>query len=150
MFEQDFSIKDLERLGPIVERLLQSGKLTDDEKWAVDQSCRAATDLAHIRHSDVAQTFYARSDIEERCESSIDEWLAQAFGPAEGNSGLRVLASGVGRPGVQGHDRATHHDKEATSEIPAVLVRRDGQSRRIEYARTSRKGEQCKRPREVG
>lgn len=59
---------------------------------------------------------------------------AQAFGPVEGNTGLRVLASGVWRPGVEGHDRATHHANEATSEIPAVLVRRDDQSRRVEYA----------------
>jgi len=48
------SIQDLDRLGPIVESLLQSKKLTDDEKWAVDLSCRAATDLARIRHSELA------------------------------------------------------------------------------------------------
>ena len=77
MFAKDFSIQDLERLGPIVERLLQSEKLTDDEKWAVEQSCRAATDLAHIRHSEVAKAFYSRSDIEERSANSIAEWLAK-------------------------------------------------------------------------
>ncbi len=49
MFAKDFSIKDLERLGTIIERLLQSDKLTEDEKWAVDQSCRAAAELAQIR-----------------------------------------------------------------------------------------------------
>ena len=75
MFAQGFSIRDLERLGRIVERLLRSGKLTDDERWAVDQSCRAATDLAHIRHSEIAKAFYARPDIEERCANSIAEWL---------------------------------------------------------------------------
>jgi len=41
---------------------------------------------------------------------------------------------GVWRPGVEGHDRATHHANEATSEIPTVLVRREYQSRRGEYA----------------
>lgn len=75
---------------------------------------------------------------------------AQAFGPAEGNIEPRVLASGARRPGVEDHDRATHDVNEATSEIPVVLVRRDAQSRRHEYARTSRKGEQCKRLWEVG
>jgi hypothetical protein len=75
MFGQGFCIRDLERLGPIVERLLRSGKLTDDEKWAVDQSFRAATDLAHIRHSEIAKAFYARPDIEARCVNSIAEWL---------------------------------------------------------------------------
>ena len=75
MFAKDFNIQDLERLGPIVERLLKSGKLTDEEKWAVDQSCRAATDLAHIRHSEIVQSFYARPDIEEQSAKSIAEWL---------------------------------------------------------------------------
>ena len=75
MFAQGFSIRDLERLGLIVECLLRSGKLTDDEKWAVDQSCRAATGLAHIRHSEIAKAFYARPDIEERCANSIAESL---------------------------------------------------------------------------
>jgi hypothetical protein len=62
---------------------------------------------------------------------------AQAVGSAEGNTEFRVLASGAWRPGVVGHDRATHDVNEATSEIPVVLVRRDVQSRRNEYARTS-------------
>ena len=75
---------------------------------------------------------------------------AQAFGSAEGNTEFRDLASGIRRPGVEGHDRATHYVNEATSEIPVVLVRRDNQSRRNEYARTNRKGEQCKRLWEVG
>lgn len=77
MMSNDFSIQDLERLGPIVERLLQSGKLTEEEKWAVEQSCRAAADLAHIRHSEVGKAFYARTEIEERTANSIAEWLAQ-------------------------------------------------------------------------
>lgn len=75
MFAKDFSIQDLERLGIIVERLLQSEKLTDDEKWAVEQSCRAAADLAYIRHSEIAKKFYERPNMEERCASSINEWL---------------------------------------------------------------------------
>ena len=62
---------------------------------------------------------------------------AQALGSAEGNTEFRVLASDARRPGVEGHDRATHYANEATSEIPVVLVRRDVQSRRHEYARTS-------------
>ena len=76
MFAKDFSIQELERLGPIVERLLQSGKLTDGEKWAVDLSCRAATDLASIRHSEIASAFYARPDIQGLSANSIAEWLA--------------------------------------------------------------------------
>lgn len=75
MFAKDLDFKDYERLSHIVESLLQSGKLTDDERWAVDQSCRAAADLISIRHSEIARAFYARPDIEERCEQSIELWL---------------------------------------------------------------------------
>lgn len=77
MFAKDFSISDLERLGPIIEQLLESGKLTADETWAVDISCRAATDLASIRHSDVAQKFYSRPDIEGQTETTTESWLVE-------------------------------------------------------------------------
>lgn len=75
---------------------------------------------------------------------------AQAIGSAEGNTEFCALASGTWRPGGEGHVRATHYVNEATSEIPVVLVRRDVQSRRNEYARTSPKGEECRRLWEVG
>jgi hypothetical protein len=52
---------------------------------------------------------------------------AQALGSAEGNTEFRVFASDARRPGVEGHDRATHYANEATSEIPVVLVRRENQ-----------------------
>ncbi len=91
MFAKDFSIKDLERLGTIIERLLQSDKLTEDEKWAVDQSCRAAADLAQIRLSEIAREFYARPDIDERCANSISEWLVNNVDAKarDGHSNLR-------------------------------------------------------------
>jgi len=76
MFAKDFTISDLERLGPIIEQLLGSGKLTGDEWWAVDISARAATDLASIRHSDIAREFYSRPEIEERTSATVASWLA--------------------------------------------------------------------------
>lgn len=36
MFARDFSMTDLERIGPVIESLLVSGKLTDEERDAVD------------------------------------------------------------------------------------------------------------------
>ncbi len=84
MFAKDLSVADLERLGPIIEQLLQSGRLTDDEKWAVDLSCRAAMDLVQIRHSEVAKDFYGRPDIQERSENSIAEWLMHNADAAPG------------------------------------------------------------------
>ena len=77
MFAKDFTIQDVERMGPIIEGLLESNKLTEDEKWAVELSCRAAHDLAQIRHSEIASAFYGRPDIEDRRANSIAEWLKQ-------------------------------------------------------------------------
>lgn len=66
MFGPDYSHADVARVGPIVESLLDSGRLTDEERDAVDRCYRAAADLAAIRHSEVATKFYARSDIQTR------------------------------------------------------------------------------------
>lgn len=100
MFAKDISIEELARIGPIVERLLESGKLTEDEKWAVDQSCRAATDFAQIRHSEIAKAFYARPDIEERCANSINEWLADNIDAKPG-----TVTAICGRMYVASYDR---------------------------------------------
>ena len=77
MFAKDFSISDMERLSRIIEQLLESGKLTADEKWAVDLSGRAAADLAFIRASEVAREFYARPDIQEESAKTTASWLAE-------------------------------------------------------------------------
>ncbi len=100
MFSQNFSIKDMERLGPIIERLLQSGKLTDDEKWAVDQSGRAASDLALIRHSEIAKAFYARAEVKEQCANSIREWLMNNVDAEPG-----TVTAICGRMHVASYDR---------------------------------------------
>lgn len=77
MFAPDFSIADLERIGPVIESLLDSGKLNAEEHSVVDLCCRAATDLASIRHSEIATRFYSRPDIETQFANSIAAWLAE-------------------------------------------------------------------------
>ncbi len=102
MFAKDFSFTDLERIGPVVEQLLESGKLTADEKWAVDISCRAAMDLASIRHTEVAQKFYARPDIQQRTEETINSWLAQNPNADPGTVTMicaRTYVASIGRDG---------------------------------------------------
>ena len=76
MFASEFSIADIERVGPVIESLLESGKLTADERSAVDLCGRAAADLAMIRHSEAAVKFYAREDVESRTANSTAEWLS--------------------------------------------------------------------------
>lgn len=88
MSAKDLNHQDLERLGHIVERLLQSGKLTDDERWAVDQSCRAAADLVSIRHTEIARAFYARPDMKALHEKSIEQWLVDNRGAQPGTVSL--------------------------------------------------------------
>lgn len=100
MFAEQFGTRDLERLGPIVDQLLQSGKLTADETWAVDQSCRAAADLAQIRHSETARAFYARPDIEERSATSIADCLVDHADAAPG-----TVTAVCGRMYVASYDR---------------------------------------------
>lgn len=92
MFAPDFSIADLERVAPVIESLLDSGKLTDDEHAVVDLCGRAATDLASIRHSEVAIRFYSRPDVESQSANSVASWLSQHPDAEPG-----TIASIVGR-----------------------------------------------------
>lgn len=76
MLSGDVTIADLERLGTVLEPLVNSTRLNEDEKWAVETAVRAANDLADIRHSEFARAFYARDDIQQRSAESIQSWLA--------------------------------------------------------------------------
>ncbi len=100
MFAADFSISDLERLGPAIESLLDSGKLTENEHWAVDIAGRAATDLVSIRHTEVAAQFYARPDIAERSADTIRSWLQDNPDAAAG-----TVVSVCGRMHVASHEK---------------------------------------------
>jgi len=102
MFAKEFSISDLERLGPIIEQLLESGKLTADETWAVDISCRAATDLASIRHSEVAQKFYSRPDIKQHTETTTKSWLAENPNAEPGTVAMICARMNVASIGIDG------------------------------------------------
>jgi len=75
MFSKELNIADIDRMGPIVEQLIQSGRLSDDETWAVDLSCRAACDLVQIRHSKIAKQFYSQPEIQNECAKTINEWI---------------------------------------------------------------------------
>ena len=55
MLAGDVTIADLERLGSIIEPLITSTRLNEDERWAVESAVRAANDLAMIRHSEIAR-----------------------------------------------------------------------------------------------
>lgn len=101
MSAKDLKIQDLDRLGLIVETLLQSDRLSDDEKWAVDLAGRAASDLAQIRHSEIASAFYARSDMAERSANSISEWIAGNMNATPG-----TVTSICGRMYVASYDPA--------------------------------------------
>jgi len=65
MLAPDFSIADVESIGPVIESLLNLEKLNAKERAAVDICARAAFDLANIRHTEIAQQFYSRIDIKD-------------------------------------------------------------------------------------
>ena len=75
MFTSEFSVEDIRRVGPVIESLLESDKLSPEEHSAVELCGRAAADLALIRHSEVAKQFYERTDIKAQSELSTEEWL---------------------------------------------------------------------------
>jgi len=75
MHASEFSVADIERIGPVIESLLKSDKLSPEEHSAVDLCGRAAADLALIRHSEVTQQFYERPDVTAQSGLSAAEWL---------------------------------------------------------------------------
>jgi len=103
MFAPDYSHDDVTRVGPIIESLLHSGRLTDDEHAAVDLCCRAAADLASIRHSETATKFYARPDIQSRSADTVDAWLHD-HGDAEPGTVTSIMGrmhvASIGRDGI--------------------------------------------------
>ncbi len=103
MFAPEFSVADLERIGPVIESLLGSGKLTDEERVVVDLCCRAAADLASIRNTEVAIRFYARPDIETQTASSISAWLSEHSNAEPGtltSIAGRMHVASIGRDGT--------------------------------------------------
>lgn len=100
VFAREISISDMERLGPVIEQLLDSGKLTEDERWAVDLAARAAADLALTRHSETAVKFYDRSEMQKRLADSVSTWLA-----ANANAEPGTVTTIAGRIHVASIDR---------------------------------------------
>jgi len=76
MLAGDVTIADLERIGSIIEPLVNSARLNAEERWAVETAVRAAFDLALIRHTEIARVFYARNDIQQRSVDKTESWLA--------------------------------------------------------------------------
>jgi len=75
MFASDITFADLERLGAVTEPLVNSTRLTEDEKWAIETAVRATAELVMIRHSEVARNFYARDEIHQRSVENVEAWL---------------------------------------------------------------------------
>ena len=48
MFTSEFSVEDIGRVGPVIESLLESDKLSPEEHSAVELCGRAALSLIHI------------------------------------------------------------------------------------------------------
>lgn len=97
MLAGDVTVADVERIGTILEPLVNSRRLSEDEKWAVETAVRAANDLADIRHSEVARAFYARDDIQQRSAETIQSWLA-ANPDATPGTGARAEAVEISFP----------------------------------------------------
>ena len=66
---------DFDKIGPILESLVGSDRVTDAERRAIDLCARAAVDFMHAKHSVTMDAFYARNDIQQHAAKSKSDWL---------------------------------------------------------------------------
>ncbi|MCS7471723.1 hypothetical protein NZK35_34185 [Stieleria sp. ICT_E10.1] len=66
---------DFDKIGPILESLVGSDRVTDAERRAIDLCARAAVDFMQAKHSVTMDSFYARYDIQQHAAKSKSDWL---------------------------------------------------------------------------
>ncbi len=82
---------DFQKLGPVLESLVNSDRISDEERHAIELCARAAVDLLSIEHEHSRQEFYNRPDIIRVESHCIDRWLKENQNAA---AGVSVLTHG--------------------------------------------------------
>ena len=72
---EDRNDLNFDRIGPVLEALVDSDRLTSDERRAVELCARAAADLISLEHQERMREYYARQDISQRSADTIAAWL---------------------------------------------------------------------------
>lgn len=66
---------DFDKIGPVLESLVNSDRVTDVERRAIELCARAAIDFMHAEHGELMDSFYARHDIQQHIGESKADWL---------------------------------------------------------------------------
>ncbi|TWT85166.1 hypothetical protein CA13_66480 [Planctomycetes bacterium CA13] len=72
---EDRNDLNFDRIGPVLETLVDSDRLTSDERRAVELCARAAADLISLEHQERMREYYARQDVSQRSADTIAAWL---------------------------------------------------------------------------
>ena len=82
---------DFNTLGPVLESLVNSDRVSKEERRAIELCARATADLLSLQHEQTMQEFYSRPNIQRIESELIDRWLdANQGAPA----GMTVLTHG--------------------------------------------------------
>ncbi len=82
---------DFEKLGPVLESLTSSDRVSEKERRAIELCARAAVDLLSIEHEQTMQEFYDRPNIQRIESKLIERWLDENINAA---AGMSVLTHG--------------------------------------------------------
>jgi len=82
---------DFEKLGPVLEALVNSDRVSDEERRAIELCARAAVDLLSIEHEQKMKDFYSRPKIQRIETQQLERWLDANENTA---AGVSVLAHG--------------------------------------------------------
>lgn len=82
---------DFEKLGPVLEALVKSDRVSDEEHRAIELCARAAVDLLSIEHEQKMKDFYSRPKIQRIETQQLERWLDANKNAA---AGVSVLAHG--------------------------------------------------------
>ena len=82
---------DFDRIGPVLESLVNSDRVSAEERRAVELCARAAVDLLSAQHEQAMQQFYERPDIQRIETEHVKHWLDTNQGAP---AGMSVLTHG--------------------------------------------------------
>ena len=82
---------DFEKLGPVLEALVNSDRVSDEERRAIELCARAAVDLLSIEHEQTMHNFYRRPEIQRIETQHLERWLDDNQNSA---AGVSVLTHG--------------------------------------------------------
>tara|TARA_R110002073_G_scaffold335442_2_gene527419 strand:- start:3511 stop:3879 length:369 start_codon:yes stop_codon:yes gene_type:complete len=82
---------DFEKLGPVLEALVNSDRVSDEERRAIELCARAAVDLLSIEHEQKMKDFYSRPKIQRIETQQLERWLDANKNAA---AGVSVLTHG--------------------------------------------------------